>query len=110
MSHLSTGTNHTLAIQMKHSSCGCMERVGPFAGCHRSYFLTNKIHHDRGAQEPCFSQWEPAGHSYLLFELGYSTDIQCIVTGVVRARCNLVYKEGAVFGLKELHAENADAL
>lgn len=110
MSHLSTRTRHSLTVQMEHSSCYCMECVGPFAGCHESYFFTNEIHHDRRTQESYFSQWEATGHSYLLFELGYRTDVQCIMTRVVRARRNLVNQEGTIFGVKEFHAENADTL
>jgi hypothetical protein len=87
-----------------------METVGPFAGCHGSHFLTNKIHHDGRAQEPCFPQWEPTGYSYLLLELGYRTDVQCIVTRVVGARGDLINQEGTIFALKKFHAENADTL
>jgi hypothetical protein len=87
-----------------------MKCISSFAGHHGSYFLTNEIDHDSGAQKPCFSQWKPTGHSDLLLELRYRTHVHSIVTGIMRARRNLVNKEGAILSLEQFHTENAHPL
>ncbi len=80
MSHLATGTNRTLAVEMEYRTGNIQQGSTACALFHKDCCIDpNEIHHDGWAQQTYFTKRHPAGGTNLLLKLGHAAGIERVM-------------------------------
>jgi hypothetical protein len=79
MSHLATGTNRTLAVEMDDCTRNIQQGSTACAVHKNRGIVPNEIHHDGWAQQTHFTKRHPADGTNLLLKLGHAAGIERVM-------------------------------
>ncbi len=79
MSHLATGTNCTLAVEMDDRTRNIHQRSTACALHNNRGIIPNEIHHDGRAQQTHFTKRHPADGTNLLLKLGHGAGVKRVM-------------------------------